>query len=264
MDTLISFEIKRKFNAYKLALYFIIITAINFALLMTSAVNRSFVVLPIIFWVTFLIVSIVIMFINDVNSLSKDLFNNTKYFTASLPYDSRQKLSAKFIASTVVFAAYSLLFWVVSIIDVWSFSSFINQQAKINLIMNKPTIFSSIFIIFILGLAGYLFSLMAVYFPIILRKAFRYNKNRGSFLGFLLFILELDVISLFKNILDNIFHKGLVIKVPCAMNFNFDENSFSSYAANWSLNLVHVVFFLAVFLGLFLLSSYLLDKEIDI
>lgn len=216
------------------------------------------------------VVLFVIVLILNINSFKRELYEERGYLTFTLPVGGKKFLASKMIAAFVWFViSYVLMMISLGIITEASLTKGVLFGMK-SLFYSKELMIVSVFT----GLLYIFTFILLIYFSItITRVGFKSGKLSG-FIGFIVFIAMNFVIARLQIFIMRIMPLNLMIKIKSlGIGFYGDRMevlnigkstllSIGNGAIN--LNIAGTIFSLLIFVGLFITTSYLIERKIDL
>ena len=216
----------------------------------------------VVIWAVFLV-----SFFYIVNSFNKELLDDRGYLTFTLPLTGRQILGAKVLSSLIAFIVLSLGAFLFNLI----LGTILINKAGINIFQELISIelpkgiFKILTVLTIYGLISTIVTLITIYFVMTLRKVvFGGRKLNGMWFIFYLVISGL------------IGYAGIKIMefVPYSLMINesgkfYIENLYNYAATGFDsfipiMNIGNMVFNIVIGVVLFFITSYMLDKKVEI
>ncbi len=199
--------------------------------------------------------AIIVIFIASLKIMSKYLYEDSGYLLFTLPQSGMSIMASRLVAaliqiSFVVFV--SVLMNYLTVTDKVSFSFF--KEFKINQIIYYLISYIYMIISF----------LTIIYFCMIIGKVALKGKKLGKIGSFIIFIILSMVISWLSVKITTLLPQTLNLS-----NFSLSSNDvlsseFSVSGGALNINIASSIFDIFTFIGFFMLTSYLIDKKLDL
>ncbi|WP_434564908.1 ABC transporter permease [Thermoanaerobacterium thermosaccharolyticum] len=198
----------------------------------------------------------VAVFISGVMLYQRDMYGNTGYLLFTLPQMGFDIAFSKLIISIIEFTLFVTVSGVMAFINLL----YMNEaKAFIDAILQHKIF---ILYIFISALLSFIAVLILSYFSITISKIAFYNKKHGKVLSLVLFLLIFYIIGKVTGLLVNLFPYNLNVSLFSGIAQRSDN--FALSFAVLPINVASTIFQTLVYIGLFILTSYLIDKKIDL
>ncbi|MCY6372735.1 hypothetical protein [Clostridium ganghwense] len=258
MGNLIKYELKGNFKIF-IGL-FIITCLVNLGLYSRVDVWPSAAVYSLVLVVISIMCVMVLVF--NINSFSKELYEDRGYLTFTLPVSGNKIIGSKTIAALIWFTAAGILTALTILffkgkVD-WSIISEINKH------VNLPLVITMSIIAVIVNALQLLFT---IYFVITASKVAVKKKKIGKFLGFVLFIaLNAGigyVAHLITKLIPYTFSVDLSRQTHNALVYTSDAFLRISQNGLFEMNIAVIIYTILITIGLFIGTGYLIDNKID-
>lgn len=255
MFKFMKYEIK---SQYKVILSLLILCIILNGLLLLKYDNwHSELIFGLTILIAFGLNLVVLIYI--IHCYNGDLYEDRGYLTFTLPLNGNKILTSKIILAMLWFIIISLISGVFVIMAFNNMTIPEQVSEFINIFINFKTISLSI----ILGLLSTLTLLVIIYFSITLTRVTLKGRRIGKFLAVIVFL----VIRFGKQYIHFKIAEFLPYNVNVSIINNFHYNS-----NGWNINMVDgvvinipgMIFSTLVIVGLYLSTSYFIDKKIDL
>lgn len=208
-----------------------------------------------IVWMTLLnIVAFVVIFFYLIRSFGSELYGDKRYLTFTLPVKGQTLVGSKIIYS---FLNLSFLILVGSVLQIFTIKASIPQEELIK-VLNYFS-WQTIALILISIIIMSMFLLQTIFFAITISKMTFKNKNIGKVGGFIIFIVFSIILGWLENKLALLFPQNLIFDERIIEFFNL-----STIFLDLNFNISMLVFDISVFIILFFLISYIIEKKIDL
>ncbi|MBW9151998.1 hypothetical protein [Clostridium estertheticum] len=202
-----------------------------------------------------IIATIIVIFISSLNIMSKYLHNDTGYLLFTLPQSGMSIITSRLLASLIqisIIVAVSFLMSYLTLTDKIDFSFLANI---------KPGLILFIIINYI---GGIIYFLTIIYFCMVIGKIALKGKKLGKIGSFVIFIILSIVISWLSTKITNLLPQNLNLS-----DFSINTTSVLDFGttasdAAFNINIAGAIFDIIVFIGLFMSTSYLIDKKLDL
>lgn len=185
--------------------------------------------------------------IAGIQTFTRDLYEDTGYLLYQTPTKGIYIIGGKIIFSIIQV----ILLTLISILFLLPYLLRVDN-------LPYPT-FNSIVYVGAACLFMYSFLLASIYFAAAVSKLIAKSKKWGKLSGFLIFIIFWTLFGNISDFLGNIFNYSI--------NFNivtFRSAYMSFTAPSVSLNIAGMIFQIAVFVALFMGTSYIIEQKIDL
>ena len=220
--------------------------------------------LGILIW--FVIFIVVLIF--NINNFKNELYEERGYLTFTLPVSGRKFLTSKMIAAFIWFViCYILATISIDIIAKKSLSQNILSLLK-NLLYSKELMIVSVFSSLL-----YIFTfILMVYFSITLTRIGLKSGKLSGFVAFIVFIIMNFIIVRLQMLIINILpynlslnSKSLQMSSSSVLNITFGNNALISISHGAvTLNIAGTVFSILIFIGMFIVTSYIIENKLDL
>jgi ABC-2 type transport system permease protein len=260
MFKLIKYEIIGKYKA--LIILSIITIILNLALLSRwNSWNHSAIIS---LSVMILVVVSVVVFIWCIGIFSQDVYDDKGYLTFTIPQSGYSILGSKLIVSCI----FSVITSIVSGIFIYGFISnnvdISKQLDTVGLRINVITC-----IIFVLwSIFDFALVLLEIYFAITITRLAVFKKRLGKFIAFVAYIIEVVILSVINWGLAKIFPQKCYIKMFEGVSGSISSNGRASIdviTKGLPYNIAtSIVFPIILVVALFMATSYMIEKKIDL
>jgi ABC-2 type transport system permease protein len=211
----------------------------------------------------------IITIVTTIKSYSKELYDNTGYLTFTLPRSGYEILGTKLISSVVWLCATSLAIGLIALMYVFIYSRGMGILGNVNIgpIINKSIPYAVTTAL--LYIVNTLFLMGMIYFSITVSKITIRNKKGGKILGFVIFIILSIVLVLITLWLLKTFPQSINLNA-LSQNGDFkmiavgNSSSLSVDQSGAHINIASLIFYIAVFAGLFSGTGWMLDNSVDL
>jgi len=203
------------------------------------------------------------------HSFRNEIYEDRGYLTFTIPISGREIVISKLITTIIWFAIASIISFIfINIFIKVLFDQ--NMMKAIDAYINTKAV-ALMSVLF--SLVNLIMLLLMIYFSItITRVAFK-RKKLSKALGFVIFIVLNIIIFYIQHEISSIFPQTIsfhfdFLKNSAQLNgeyMNIDEQAMISIRnSSLDVNIAAVVYSIAVYIGLFLGTGYLIDNSIDI
>ncbi|WP_097028541.1 ABC-2 transporter permease [Clostridium peptidivorans] len=217
---------------------------------------------------SFLFLTILIFVIK---SFEKEMYEDRGYLTFTLPVSGRKIVGSKIITALIWFAVagiVSLIFGRILIGLIYGQSSINELTAYFSTYINIKVILSGILFVIINTIT----LLLLIYFSITITRVALKGKRVSKFLGFVVFIALNAAIVYIQYKLIHLFPQTVSFMPEFLQNFRGDgdimklgeEALITMNNSGININIAGLIYNIAVYVGLFLGTGYLIDNKIDI
>lgn len=206
--------------------------------------------------VCFTIGSMIVIFIASLKIMSQYLYGDSGYLLFTLPQSGTSIMASRLLAALIQIS-------IVAIVSILMFY----------LTVTKKIDFSSIFKdIKISSMIGYIISyiwsivsfLTIVYFCMVSGKVALKGKKIGKVGSFVIFIILSMVISWLSFKLIAVLPQTLNLSNFSIANGSVLNSDLTASSGAFTINIAQTIFDIIVFIGLFMTTSYLIDKKLDL
>ncbi|MGF7430437.1 ABC transporter permease [Thermoanaerobacterium thermosaccharolyticum] len=198
----------------------------------------------------------VAVLISGVMLYQRDMYGNTGYLLFTLPQRGFDIAFSKLIISIIEFTLFITVSGVMAFINLL----YVNEAKVFIDAVLQHKIF--ILYIFISALLSFVALLILSYFSITISKIAIYSKKYSKALSIVIFLLIFYIIGKINGLLVNLFPYNLNISPFSGIAQRSGAVALSF--AVFPINVASFVFQTLVYIGLFTLTSYLIDKKIDL
>ncbi|MBX4258750.1 hypothetical protein KTC96_14725 [Clostridium estertheticum] len=202
-----------------------------------------------------MIATIIVIFISSLNIMSKYLHNDSGYLLFTLPQSGMSIITSRLITSLIqisIIVVVSLLMSYLTLTDKIDFSFLENL---------KPGLILYSIINYIWGI---IYFLTSIYFCMVIGKIALKGKKLGKIGSFVIFII-LSIVTIWLSskittlLPQNLNLSDFSINTTNALNFGTTASE-----SAFNINIAGAIFDIIVFIGLFMGTSYLIDKKLDL
>lgn len=254
MLNLIKYELKGNIKDFIIA--FGIILLLNLLLLTRVNTWESGAIFASSYMITF--GAMIVVFIWNIKLFSKDMYSDSGYLLFTLPQRGYSILGSKVLTAliqTILTSIFALAF---------NFIVFTQVTKEWKEILSKVKDFiNANFIVFGIG-SGILqiaYLLLIIYFSISLSKVAIKNKKFGKLSAFIIFIVFSLIAGKISSLLVKAFPQSFKIDM---LSLKMQSIAISPYQHQLSINVSYVIFNAIIFIGLFLITSYILENKVDL
>jgi len=201
--------------------------------------------------------AIIVIFISSLKIMSKYLHEDSGYLLFTLPQSGKSILTSRLITALIqisIVVLVSFLMSYLTLTDEISFSSFF-ENIKFNLAIYY--LISYIWMI--------VSSLTIIYFCMIMGKVALKGKKIGKVGTFIIFIILSMVISWLSFKLITVLPQTLNLSdFSINTNYNALDTALSTSSGGFIINIAQTIFNIIIFIGLFISSSFLIDRKLDL
>lgn len=265
MGTLIKYEIK---GSYKLfAGLFSITILLNLLLLTRANAWHEGVIIGIFSAISVALFVVTLVF--NIQSFKNEMYEDRGYLTFTLPLSGKKIIISKIVPAIIWFSISTII----TLIFITIFTKAVFDQNMITMINTYINTKALALISVLGGLINIITLLLLIYFSItITRVAFK-KKRLSGLLGFITFVILNIVIYYIQYQLMSIFPQTLSFNLDFLQNSEAINGSIMSIndkamidvsGTNLNINIATIIYNIAVYIGLFLGTGYLIDNNIDI
>jgi len=212
--------------------------------------DDKFLIISMLFMFLLSFIGIIVVIIDSVNLMRKDLFSDTGYLLFSIPQNGFSIVGAKLIVSLIEFVIYG--FFTIGFVFIHGllFTS-IHSSEILTQIFNKglPVIAENIpyIITFTLeALLSTIIFILSIYLSLTIAKSLLHSNKNGTIISFIVFIVVQIIISKLGNLINDL------------LGINYlSLTEFSKYS------FVSVGFSLVMCAVLFISTAYLIDNKVE-
>lgn len=196
----------------------------------------------------------------NINMFSKDLYSDSSYLIFTLPITGKQILGAKLITATIQMILVNIVGSIFTYIHLNSlpkgfemFTQFLNGR--------------NILIGLIITIFQYISFLLTVYVSISLSRVAIRKRNLGKLGTFGIFIVINIIFVKAIDLVQQIFSKTMNISIKSSIfpsASSIDLGGFTINIPNIHVNIASTIFSILVAIGLFMVTSYLLQEKVEI
>lgn len=200
-------------------------------------------------------VAVVITIISGVTIYRRDLFGDTGYLLFTIPQSGYSIIASKLIVALIEFLLISILSGVMVFIQVLNVAP---RKEILSLIGNFTNTIVYSFGFYVLG---FLTIITLIYFSLTVAKAVLKGRRFGKITSFAVFLLSAYILGVINDYMVRIFPKTVHLKF-LPVEGVYGSLRYSDSIIN--LNIASLVFNSIIYISLFTLTGYLIDKKIDI
>ena len=197
----------------------------------------------------------IIALASGIHLYKKDLYGDTGYLIFTIPQSGYSIIASKLIMSLIEFIIYLLLSSMLSFVILLS----LPQEELLQILIRKMPLGSVGF--FILPAIGYLIALIIGYFSLSISKAVFSTKKLNRALPFAVFIISLVLIRIVAYYIGILFPQTVIFNI---MTIKGRLENISLTVPKITLNIISVIYYLIVYVGMFIGASYVLEKKVDL
>ncbi|MCH5138222.1 hypothetical protein JMF89_13555 [Clostridiaceae bacterium UIB06] len=254
MFNLIKYELKGYYKDFIIAIG--LIALVSLFLITRANVWQVQSITAFSFMVSF--AAAVVVFIWNIRTFSRDMYEDTGYLLLTLPQRGYSILASKLISALIqslVVGAVTLLF---NYIVLKSTSKMdINFSIMLTDITRNVNLSFVMFMIFA-ALLEYFYFLIVIYFSITLSKVAIKKKKFGKFSSFIIFIIISIVFEKLTQFLTTTFPKSINLNI-----LSSNSHLFMQGTQFMPINIAVAVFNIIVFILMFLATSYIIENKLD-
>lgn len=205
-----------------------------------------------------LVASFFVFIFMIISSFMNEFYTDKGYFTFSRPLSGSKFLGSKLWTAIFWELIFMISFFIVNILSILIFekSNILPELISgINMNIIQAFIVNSYYLI-----VSLIFTLLLVYLSIVITKVF-IKRSKSGYMWFVVFIVLNMIFSIFDNLIHRFFpyylHNNSII-------FNGNMDSEFSMMQNTGLNLGVLILLPFISLAIFYLTSYLIDKKVEI
>lgn len=249
MFKLVKYELRANF----LTIIGICITVIIASLLLMTKKGTWTIAVPALS-VCFTIGALIVIFIASLKIMSKYLYGDSGYLLFTLPQSGKSIMASRLITSLIQ----------MSIVGIVTFLMvYLTVTEKIDFSFLKDVKIGQLLEYLINYVFTILYSLTIIYFCMIIGKVALKGKKIGKVGSFIFFIIISSLISWLSFKLMTVLPQTLDLSnftITNASVLNLNTTTPSAF----TINIAQTIFDILIFIGLFLTSSYLIDKKLDL
>lgn len=200
-----------------------------------------------------------------INLFAQDLYDDKGYLTYTLPQRGYSILGSKLIVSAI--------FYIIAMCIAAAFSIyFMNNINNFQMSLDMAGIKIKWLNIAILFLTSFVGVLMTIYFSISVTRLAIAKKRMGKFAAFIIFAIINTIEGLISyKIISKVFDQTFYVKIfgflqntNTINTSNIDGDFASLITKGIPLNTADVVFQIVIFIVFFIVTSYIIEKKIDL
>ena len=268
MGKLIKYEIKGNYKLF--AGLFGITILLNLLLLTRANAWHEGAIIGIFSAISVALFVVTLIFV--VQSFRNEMYEDRGYLTFTLPISGKKIVISKLVPAIIWFSIATIITYVfISIFVKVLFDQ--NMMDMINEVNNYINIKAAVLISVLFSLINLITLLLLIYFSItVTRVAFK-KKRLSVLLGFITFIILNIVIYYIQYQIMKLFPQTVSISLDFLQNGSQingsvmainDKAMLSVTGTDLNINIATIIYFIAVYIGLFLGTGYLIDNNIDI
>ncbi|APC41506.1 hypothetical protein [Clostridium estertheticum] len=199
--------------------------------------------------------SVIVIFIASLKIMSKYLHNDSGYLLFTLPQSGMSIITSRLLASLIQISI---------IVAVSFFMSYLTLTDKIDfsfLADIKPGLILYSIINYV---GGIIYFLTIIYFCMVIGKIALKGKKIGKIGSFVIFIILSIVIGWLSSKITNLLPQNLNFSDFSINTTNVLNFGTTASESAFNINLAGAIFDIIVFIGLFMGTSYLIDKKLDL
>ena len=203
-----------------------------------------------------IIVSVIVIFIASLKIMSKYLYGDSGYLLFTLPQSGKSIMASRIITSLIQIS-------IVLIVTILMSNLTVADKIDFSFLKNlKPGLMLYSTINYIWGI---IYFLTIIYFCMVIGKIALKGKKIGKVGSFIIFIILAIGIIWLSTKITTLLPQNLNLS-----NFTMNTGSlklnsdFTSSTGAFNINIAGAVFDIIIFIGLFMTSSYLIDKKLDL
>jgi len=206
--------------------------------------------------VTLTIGAIIVISISSLKIMSKYLYGDSGYLLFTLPQSGASILTSRLITALIQIS-------IVSFVAITM--CYLTVANEINFSLLKYVTVTGIIYV-IIGYVWFIFSSFTfIYFCMVIGKVALKNKKLGKVGSFIIFILLSLAVSWLSFKLVSLFPQTIkLMDSPIPANYNSGDSGFTVTEGSFNMNIAKTLFDAITFAVLFISSSYLIDKKLDL
>jgi len=196
----------------------------------------------------------IVIFIQGIKLLKRDLYGNTGYLVFSLP-----KRGSEIIGSKLIFALLEFILFGIVTLSLLLLQVLVLPDANINIINFMFSHIQDAVYFVIWSIVLFTFILILCYFSLAISSVAFISRKHGTAASYGIFIVLIWIIQwLLTQVV-----KVLPYSIPIKVN-EFHNMNVSFYSFNMNLNIGFMILFIIIYGALFMGTSYLIDNKIDL
>ncbi|MCB2307941.1 hypothetical protein LGL08_17515 [Clostridium estertheticum] len=199
--------------------------------------------------------SVIVIFIASLKIMSKYLHNDSGYLLFTLPQSGKSIITSRLITALIqisIIVGVSFLMSYLTLTDKIDFSFLENI---------KPGLILYSIINYVWGI---IYFLTIIYFCMVIGKIALKGKKLGKIGSFVIFIILSIVISWLSTKITNLLPQNLNLSDFSINTANALDFGTTASESAFNINIAAAIFDIIVFIGLFMGTSYLIDKKLDL
>ncbi|MBX4265782.1 hypothetical protein [Clostridium estertheticum] len=199
--------------------------------------------------------SVIVIFIASLKIMSKYLHNDSGYLLFTLPQSGMSIITSRLLASLIQISI---------IVAVSFFMSYLTLTDKIDFSFLGDIKPGLILYSVINYVGGIIYFLTIIYFCMVIGKIALKGKKIGKIGSFVIFIILSIVIGWLSSKITNLLPQNLNFSDFSINTTNVLNFGTTASESAFNINLAGAIFDIIVFIGLFMGTSYLIDKKLDL
>lgn len=206
----------------------------------------------------------VVLFIWCIGIFSQDIYNDKGYLTFTIPKSGYSIIASKLIVSCIFY----IVIGIVSSLSIYYYGA---RLIDIGKALDTAGVRLNVGIWILIGLWSTIFSIalnfIKIYFAITITRLSIFNKKLGKFMAFIAYVILAFVYGFITWGLEKLFPQEFYIKLFTSVSGSISTlqgNNTDIITKGFPLNTVNTVFQLILFVALFIGTSYLVEKRIDL
>ncbi|MBX4270201.1 hypothetical protein [Clostridium estertheticum] len=199
--------------------------------------------------------SVIVIFIASLKIMSKYLHNDSGYLLFTLPQSGMSIITSRLLASLIQISI---------IVAVSFFMSYLTLTDKIDFSFLGDIKPGLILYSIINYVGGIIYFLTIIYFCMVIGKIALKSKKIGKIGSFVIFIILSIVIGWLSSKITNLLPQNLNFSDFSINTTNVLNFGTTASESAFNINLAGAIFDIIVFIGLFMGTSYLIDKKLDL
>ncbi|MBU3072780.1 hypothetical protein [Clostridium estertheticum] len=199
--------------------------------------------------------SVIVIFIASLKIMSKYLHNDSGYLLFTLPQSGMSIITSRLLASLIQISI---------IVAVSFFMSYLTLTDKIDFSFLGDIKPGLILYSIINYVGGIIYFLTIIYFCMVIGKIALKGKKIGKIGSFVIFIILSIVIGWLSSKITNLLPQNLNFSDFSINTTNVLNFGTTASESAFNINLAGAIFDIIVFIGLFMGTSYLIDKKLDL
>jgi hypothetical protein len=210
------------------------------------------------------VVVAVVVFIWCIGIFSQDVYDDKGYLTFTIPQRGYSILGSKLIVSWI----FTIITNIVSGIFLYGFiSNTVDISKQLDIAGLRINVTTCI-IIALWSIFAFAKGLLQIYFAITITRLAVFKKRLGKFIAFVAYIIELVILSVINWGLPKIFPQKCYIKMFVGVSGSISSNGVGKIdviTKGLPYNIaVSIVFPIILVITLFMATSYMIEKKIDL